>query len=98
MPESRTSTGRFLPGVSGNPGGRAKTDERVKKALRAATLDAAKTLIEIMKDAEQPGKVRIQAASIILDRVYGKPGQHVDIDAAPTVTIALTDSVEQYLV
>lgn len=98
MPGNRTDTGRFAPGKSGNPSGRPKVDEKVQKALKAATLDAAKTLIELMNDEDQPGKVRLQAATTILDRVYGKPSQHVDMDGAPAITISLAGSVEQYLV
>lgn len=98
MPGNRTNTGKFAPGKSGNPNGRPKVDKQVQKALKAATLDAAQTLIELMNDEDQPGKVRLQAATTILDRVYGKPGQHVDVDGAPSISIALAGNVEQYLV
>ena len=98
MPGNRANTGSFKPGVSGNPNGRPKKDKQVEKILKAATVDAAKTLVELMGDKKQDGRVRLQAANALLDRVYGKPGQHVDVEGAPAISIALAGNVEQYLV
>ena len=94
---TKTTRGRpFEKGRSGNPGGRPKTDERVQKALRAATPKAAETLIELL-DANEP-KIRIQAANSILDRVCGKPAQRLDVEQSEPVRITLADDVKRYLV
>lgn len=67
----------FKPGQSGNPGGARKVPEEVKQALLAATPAAVSTLIELMATGGE--RVRVQAASIILDRVYGKAAVQVDV-------------------
>lgn len=96
MPENRRKTGQFKKGVSGNPGGRPKTDERVTKALRAASVDAAQVLIDIMNDPEIPAKIRVTAATAVLDRVYGKPTQHVEAQADTSIHMILDKSLEEY--
>lgn len=60
-----------------NPQGGRKIPEEVKQALLAATPAAVNTLIELMANGGE--KVRVQAASIILDRVYGKAAVQVDV-------------------
>jgi hypothetical protein len=65
------------PGEVRNPGGRRPIPEEVKQALLAATPQAVSTLIELMANGGE--KVRVQAASIILDRVYGKAAAQVDV-------------------
>ncbi len=67
----------FKPGQSGNPGGARKIPEEVKQALLAATPAAVSTLIDLMATGND--RVRVQAASIILDRVYGKAAVQVDV-------------------
>ena len=65
------------PGEVRNPSGGRKIPEEVKQALLAATPAAVNTLIELMANGGE--KVRVQAASIILDRVYGKAAVQVDV-------------------
>lgn len=67
----------FKPGQSGNPGGKPSIPAEVKQALLAATPAAVSTLIELMATGGE--RVRVQAASIILDRVYGKAAVQVDV-------------------
>lgn len=88
--EGRTSLGRFPPGVSGNPKGRAlKPPEilAVEAAARIHTMEALDTLVACMR-CDDP-RVRVIAANSILDRGHGKPMQsisgrieHLDITAA----------------
>lgn len=65
------------PGEVRNPTGGRKIPEEVKQALLAATPAAVNTLIELMATGGE--KVRVQAAGIILDRVYGKAAVQVDV-------------------
>lgn len=60
-----------------NPSGRRAIPEEVKQALLAATPAAVNTLIELMATGGE--RVRVQAAGIILDRVYGKAAVQVDV-------------------
>lgn len=66
------------PGEVRNPNGRPSIPEEVKAALQAATPAAVKTLVEIMTSGKSED-TRVKAANIILDRVYGKARQDVDV-------------------
>lgn len=70
----------FKPGQSGNPGGRPKADGRVKDLARSQTENAIATLVSIMEDKEATAAARVAAASVILDRGWGKATQPVDGD------------------
>jgi hypothetical protein len=79
-PENRDQAGRFLPGVTGNPGGRPKG---IAAIARAHTDKAVDVLVNAMDD-EDP-RVRVVAAKEILDRGYGK---------APVFTADLTNKLD----
>jgi hypothetical protein len=73
---NRTAPGTpFKPGQSGNPTGRPKMPDEVKEAIKANTLPAVNTLIEIMQTGKP--ELKIKAAEIILDRAYGKAAQPI---------------------
>jgi len=69
----------FKKGQSGNPGGRPKMPEELKKAMQGLAEDAIKVLQEAMQSDDM--RARIMAASHVLDRGYGKPTQSVDLTA-----------------
>ncbi|MBR1437913.1 MAG: hypothetical protein IJ587_05185 [Synergistaceae bacterium] len=71
-------SGRFQKGVSGNPGGRPKTDPEVKAILKAAAPEAARLLVEMMY--EDNPKIAMWAITDVLDRTQGKPVQAQDIN------------------
>lgn len=48
--------------------------------LRANVISATNVIVEIMNDDKNLPKVRLDSAKEILDRVYGKPTQHVVSD------------------
>lgn len=77
-PEKRDKAGRFVKGVSGNAGGRPKIPADVKEMLRAATVDAAKLLIDTMQDKGAKLELRIDCCKTIMDRVYGKATQPIE--------------------
>ena len=62
--------GKFPKGVSGNPGGRSKMNPEVKEILKAASPDAARTLVELLNSEKE--SIRLTAAQDILDRTQGK--------------------------
>lgn len=63
----------FAPGQSGNPGGRAKADHRVRDLARAHTEAAINALAEALKNE----RTSVAAAVALLDRGWGKPVQEV---------------------
>lgn len=67
----RDDKGRFLKGVSGNPGGRPAMPEELKAAARGLSMRALEVLEEALSDDDP--RVRIVAANSILERAYGKP-------------------------
>jgi hypothetical protein len=67
----RDDKGRFVKGVSGNPGGRTPLPEELKLAARGMSVKALNVLQDALND-EDP-RVRIVAANSILERAYGKP-------------------------
>ena len=69
--QNRTSSGQFLPGKSGNPGGRPKDENRVSELARSYTVEAIETLVDIMRHGKDE-RVRGTAAQALLDRGWGK--------------------------
>lgn len=84
---TRDENGRYLPGTSGNPGGRPKGSVSLVAALRRE--------LERRQDSGQPGIEAVaarlvdlavggdlRAAREIADRLDGKPTQAVDLHAS----------------
>src|SRR4051794_16602772 len=76
-PHSRSETGpgrdgkgRFLPGTSGNPAGRPRTDE-CRRLLEEASPAATRRLIELSAQTADLA-VSLRATDSILDRHLGK--------------------------
>ena len=74
----RDHAGLWQKGVSGNPGGRPKITAEVKELARQYTDQAIIALVKNLED--ENGSVRNTAASILLDRGYGKPAQAIGGD------------------
>ncbi len=70
----------WAKGHSGNPGGRPGVLKDIQEIARKHSLGSITTLVEIRDDRTQPAAARVAAASIILDRGYGKPPQHLEGD------------------
>lgn len=68
----------FQKGVSGNPGGRKKIPPDVKSLAKDNGLDAMKALIGLLKSSDE--RVKLQAATVILDRGFGRVAQAADPD------------------
>jgi Family of unknown function (DUF5681) len=71
---------KFIPGQSGNPGGRPKGEVHVRELARARTADAVQTLVDVMTSKSSPASARVLAASALLDRGYGRPSQQLDLE------------------
>lgn len=65
----------FQPGQSGNPGGRPKENDEVKRLARKHSKDAIKRLAHWLH-SDNP-KASVSAAQALLDRGFGKPAQAI---------------------
>ncbi len=74
---ARDGQGRFLKGVSGNPGGRPVEERALKELARSHTVEAIEKIVALMRSAEDE-RVQFLAAQELLDRGHGR--------AAPAVT------------
>jgi hypothetical protein len=87
---SRTPTGRFAKGVSGNPAGRPASTQEIKAAAGKYTLEAIDFLGSILSDETASRQQRQQAAIVLLrfsgkcddDDKYDKSEQHNHEDDA----------------
>lgn len=70
--------GRWLPGQSGNPSGRPQAAYRISDLAKQHTEEALATLVEICRNKEAPPGARVNAATVLLDRAWGKPVQAIE--------------------
>ena len=66
-------------GQSGNPGGRPKGVAEVEQLARTHAPEAIAALVKIVKSEKSPPQARVSAASVLLDRGYGKPRQDMRV-------------------
>lgn len=67
----------FKKGQSGNPGGRPKMPEDLKKAMQSMAAEALDVLKASLRSDDE--RMRLEAVKILFDRGYGKPTQAVDL-------------------
>ena len=72
---------RFLPGQSGNPGGRPKGIARAFRDALGTPAEAASGLLEIARTAKRDAD-RIAAWRELLDRGFGKSASFAAIEGA----------------
>lgn len=84
MPRGRP----FEKGRSGNPGGRPKVAAEVRELARQYTDVAIKALTDIMQDEKSPPAARVSAATVLLDRAYGRAPQDLTVKG----------SIEQHII
>lgn len=77
--------GRFLPGVSGNPGGRKRNTHQVEELARTYTPQAIEALVAALKTPKE----RVPAAIALLDRGWGRPKQSIETTGNDHLTLHL---------
>lgn len=68
--------GLFKKGQSGNPGGRPKLPEEVKKILEDASLKGVKRLVKLIDSDDE--RIALAAIETVQNRIWGKPAQAVE--------------------
>ncbi len=73
-PQIRDTTGRFVPGQSGNPGGRPKGFRNYINDVTADGNDLVDFVISVFRgDHGEDMRPRMDAATWLADRGFGKP-------------------------
>ena len=75
---ARNELGRFLPGSSGNAGGRPKPPDGLRTRMAELSPRAIERLGELLDSDDE--RVRLEAAKTILDRHLGRPPIQADIN------------------
>jgi hypothetical protein len=75
MTTKRGEGRKFQKGKSGNPGGRAKDIGDVRELAKQHTANAIERLVHWLNS--ENAKASVGAASVLLDRAWGKPVQAV---------------------
>lgn len=93
--KSKENLRPWKKGQSGNPSGRAKIPEDAKAMLKAATPAAVKLLVDTLNNENERTETRVKCAEAVLDRVYGKANQPIDLGGAvPEIKIVLGGAEE----
>lgn len=96
MEQAKRPRGRPFPkGVSGNPGGRPKTNPEVKEILKAAAPEAARKLVEMIYSENE--KIAMWAITDILDRTQGKAMQMQDVSLDINGVFDITTQIRRVL-
>jgi hypothetical protein len=83
----RRGNPNWVPGKSGNPAGRAKHEVDIAALARE---HGPKCILVIAKLLEDPdSRVRVSAATVLLDRGFGRPNQNVTATGDGTLTLHL---------
>ena len=77
------------------PNGRPKIPEDARAMLKAATPAAVKLLVDTLNNPEEKTETRVKCAETVLDRVYGKANQPIDLGGEiPKIEIVLGNGKE----
>ena len=74
---ARDDLGHWVPGTSGNPGGRPKPPDGLKTRLAELSPCAVERLGELLHSEDE--RIRLEAAKAILDRHLGRPAIQADL-------------------
>src|SRR5262245_40073100 len=78
-------------GQSGNPGGRPKMPEDLKRAMQGMAAEALEVLQASLRSEDE--RMRLEAVKILFDRGYGKPTQAVDLTSKTDLGAAHLDAL-----
>lgn len=76
----------WTEGKSGNPGGRPKGYQEFRELCRAKTTEAIDALVGALEDDD--ARVRVNAATALLDRGWGRPATTLEVGVTPESALA----------
>ena len=79
-PQNRDLSGRFLKGTSGNPGGRPLGFREQIKESTADGNELVEVVLGVLRDQTASNRERMEAATWLADRGFGKPAPVRDDD------------------
>jgi hypothetical protein len=88
----------FLPGHSGNPGGRPKgLSRRVRELIGDDGEAIAEFMLSVMNDQKARTADRLEAGRWLADRGFGRSVQALDVDVRPHPAIDVTELSDEHL-
>lgn len=72
-------------GQSGNPAGRPKKDREFTEECRTLADEAKDVLAKVMRDNKAPHAARVNAATTLIERGYGKPSQDMNLNVKRSI-------------
>lgn len=88
---SRAPNGYWIKGQSGNPSGRRPIPHNVVELAQSKTTLAINTLAEVCQNKKANAGARVMAASVLLDRAWGKAIQRSETKSLNVNLSELTD-------
>jgi hypothetical protein len=82
----------FVKGMTGNPRGRPKENEDVKKAAREYTIESIERLAFWMRSGNP--KASVSAADRLLDRAWGRPSQDLNHSGEVVMSVSLAAALD----
>jgi hypothetical protein len=99
MSNNPEGSGGYLPGQSGNPGGRPKSQSRVQLWFLKHALEAGGIIVDIARNAQgtKAEAMKLAACREILDRSLGRAPQSVDLAVDLSVNKRLDEMTAEEL-
>ena len=82
------------------PNGRGAAFKHLRELARSYTEEAVLTIVSIMRNSKEDGRLRLACANAILDRGYGKPreGEVVEQEDLATMEYQTVEEAEAALI